>query len=58
MSAGWARCFLWWVFTGFLFPTRGHTPRDAARETETLNLDRRMHVLAIFAEIAAAGGGR
>jgi DNA polymerase-3 subunit delta' len=27
--------------------------RTAARETETLNLDRRLHVLAIFAEIAA-----
>ena len=32
--------------------------RDAARETETLNLDRRLHVIAVFAEIAAAAGGR
>ncbi len=28
--------------------------RDATRETEALNLDRRLHVLALFAEIAAA----
>jgi len=27
--------------------------RDAARETEALNLDRKLHVLAVFAEIAA-----
>ena len=32
--------------------------RAAARETEELNLDRRLHVLAIFAEIAAAAGDR
>jgi DNA polymerase III subunit delta' len=30
--------------------------RDAARETEALNLDRKLHVLAVFAEIAAAVG--
>ncbi len=28
--------------------------RAAARETETLNLDRKLHVLAVFAEIAAS----
>jgi hypothetical protein len=27
--------------------------RDAQRETEALNLDRKLHVLALFAEIAA-----
>jgi hypothetical protein len=27
--------------------------RAAQRETEALNLDRRLHVLAVFAEIAA-----
>ncbi len=32
--------------------------RDAARETEALNLDRRLHVLAVFAEIAASARRR
>jgi DNA polymerase-3 subunit delta' len=32
--------------------------RDAARETEALNLDRKLHVLAVFAEIAALARGR
>jgi len=32
--------------------------RRAARETEALNLDRKLHVLAIFAEIAAAARRR
>jgi DNA polymerase III subunit delta' len=32
--------------------------RDAQRETEALNLDRKLHVLALFAEIAATAPGR
>ena len=32
--------------------------RAAARETDALNLDRRLHILAIFAEIAASAGRR
>ena len=32
--------------------------RAAARETETLNLDRKLHVLAVFADIAASAGRR
>jgi len=32
--------------------------RDAERETEALNLDRRLHILALFAEIAAATAPR
>jgi DNA polymerase-3 subunit delta' len=32
--------------------------RDAGRETEALNLDRRLHVLAVFAEIAATARRR
>jgi DNA polymerase-3 subunit delta' len=32
--------------------------RDAQRETEELNLDRKLHVLALFAEIAATAPGR
>jgi DNA polymerase-3 subunit delta' len=32
--------------------------RDADRETEALNLDRRLHILALFAEIAATAPGR
>lgn len=31
--------------------------REAQRETEALNLDRRLHVLGVFAQIAAAAGG-
>ena len=30
--------------------------RAAARETEALNLDRKMHVLALFADVAASLG--
>jgi DNA polymerase-3 subunit delta' len=32
--------------------------RDAERETEELNLDRKLHILAMFAEIAATAPGR
>jgi DNA polymerase III subunit delta' len=32
--------------------------RDAERETEELNLDRKLHILALFAEIAATARGR
>jgi DNA polymerase III subunit delta' len=32
--------------------------RDAARETEELNLDRKLHILALFAEIAATAPRR
>ena len=32
--------------------------RDAERETEELNLDRKLHILALFAEIAATAPGR
>jgi DNA polymerase III subunit delta' len=32
--------------------------RDADRETEALNLDRKLHILALFAEIAASAPGR
>jgi DNA polymerase-3 subunit delta' len=32
--------------------------RDAERETEALNLDRKLHILALFAEIAATAPGR
>jgi DNA polymerase-3 subunit delta' len=32
--------------------------REAERETEELNLDRKLHILALFAEIAATAGGR
>jgi DNA polymerase III subunit delta' len=32
--------------------------REAERETEELNLDRRLHILALFAEIAATALGR
>ena len=32
--------------------------RDAARETEAMNLDRKLHVLAVFAEIAASARRR
>jgi DNA polymerase-3 subunit delta' len=32
--------------------------RDAQRETEELNLDRKLHILALFAEIAATAPGR
>ena len=32
--------------------------RTAARETEALNLDRKLHVLAVFAEIAASARRR
>ena len=32
--------------------------RTAARDTEAMNLDRRLHVLATFAEIAATDRGR
>ena len=32
--------------------------RDAERETEALNLDRKLHILALFAEIAATARGR
>src|SRR5271165_3875096 len=32
--------------------------RAAARETDALNLDRKLHILAIFAEIAATAGRR
>jgi len=32
--------------------------RDAARETEALNLDRKLHVLSVFAEIAATARRR
>ncbi|HEY1780051.1 MAG TPA: DNA polymerase III subunit delta' [Roseiarcus sp.] len=32
--------------------------RDAERETEALNLDRRLHILALVAEIAATAPGR
>ena len=32
--------------------------REAERETEELNLDRKLHILALFAEIAATAPGR
>jgi hypothetical protein len=32
--------------------------RDAERETGELNLDRKLHILALFAEIAATAPGR
>jgi DNA polymerase-3 subunit delta' len=32
--------------------------RDAERETQELNLDRKLHILALFAEIAATAPGR
>jgi DNA polymerase-3 subunit delta' len=32
--------------------------RDADRETDALNLDRKLHILALFAEIAASAPGR
>ena len=32
--------------------------REAERETEALNLDRKLHILALFAEIAATAPGR
>jgi DNA polymerase III subunit delta' len=32
--------------------------RDAERETDALNLDRKLHILALFAEIAATAPGR
>ena len=32
--------------------------RDAERETEELNLDRKLHILAMFAEIAATAPAR
>ena len=32
--------------------------RAAQRETEALNLDRKLHILALFAEIAATAPGR
>ncbi len=32
--------------------------RDADRETEALNLDRKLHILTLFAEIAATAPGR
>ena len=32
--------------------------RAAERETEELNLDRKLHILALFAEIAATAPGR
>ena len=32
--------------------------RDAQRETEELNLDRKLHILALFAEIAATAPRR
>ena len=32
--------------------------RDAQRETEELNLDRKLHILAVFSEIAATAPRR